>query len=306
MIKRDIPKTNLSVSTICLGTMTFGTPVGEKDAIRLIHHAIDHGINFIDTANMYEGYARQLGSAGGVAEEIIGKALAGIRDKVIIATKVGMKVGTAPEDEYSSPGAIRKHLELSLKRMKTDVVDIYYLHQPDPQTPLIDILDALNQAIDEGKIRYYGISNYSEKQLSELLSVADENNLLRPVMSQPGFSYLNQEALNRDIALCHREGIAVAPYQVLQGGLLTGKYKRGDEIPKNSRKNEHSAWIDDFSDELFDKLEQFEKLAETEGVSMTQIAIRWVLDQSAVVSAIVGVKNSRQIDDAVEASLANQ
>ncbi len=166
---------------------------------------------------------------------------------------------------------------------------------------MVDILDALNKAINEGKIRYYGISNYSAEQLSELISVADDNNLPRPVICQPGFSYLKQEALDDVVPLCQKENIAVAPYQVLQGGLLTGKYKRGGEIPQDSRKTEHPAWVWDFTDEIFDELDKFEELAKSEGVSMTQMAIRWVLQQPAVVSAIVGVKNKRQIDEAVAA-----
>ena len=146
MQTRRIPKTDLAVSTLCLGTMTFGTPVGEDDAIRMVHWAIDHGVNFIDTANIYEGYTRYLGSPGGVAERFLGKALAGRRDRVVLATKVGMKVGSAPEDEYTSPAAIGKQLDASLRRLATDFVDIYYLHRPDPNTPLPEIVGALSQA----------------------------------------------------------------------------------------------------------------------------------------------------------------
>src|SRR3990170_4744644 len=113
MEKRQIPGTNIRVSEICLGTMTFGTPVGEAEAVKLVHHAFDRGINFIDTANMYEGYARYVGSAGGAAEKIVGKAIAGRRGDFVVATKVGMKVGDAPEDEGTSPAAIRKHLDMS-------------------------------------------------------------------------------------------------------------------------------------------------------------------------------------------------
>ena len=170
-----IPKTNLKVSPICLGTMTFGTPVGEADAIRLLHYASDKGINFIDTANMYEGYSRVPGSSGGVAEEIICKAIAGRRDKFVLATKVGMKVGNAPEDENISPAAIRKQLDNSLKRMGTHYVDIYYLHKPDPLTPLVETLGAIHGAICSGKIRHYGISNFSAEEIKELLKKLSEN-----------------------------------------------------------------------------------------------------------------------------------
>jgi len=301
MEKRTIPNTNLEVSTICLGTMTFGTPVGEADAIRLVHYAAAVGINFIDTANMYEGYTRHPGSAGGVAEKIVGKAVAGRRGDFVIATKVGMKVGEAPEDEGTSPAAIRKHLDLSLGRLGIDCLDLYYLHKPDPDTPLVDTLNALDAAINAGKIRHFGVSNYSAEQLSELLSVADANSLTRPVIIQPGMSYLKQDACGDLLPLCAKEGIAAAPYQVLQGGLLTGKYRRGEGIPAGSRKEEKDGWVWDLNDDLYDKLEAIEKDAGAAGLTMTQYAIRWALEQPAVISPVVGVKRESQVDDTVAA-----
>ena len=301
MKQSRIPKTELDVSAICLGTMTFGTPVGEADAVKLTHYAHDQGINFIDTANMYEGYARSIGSAGGVAEEIVGKAVAGRRDDFIIATKVGMKVGEASEDEWCSPAAIRKHLDLSLQRMGIDCVDIYYMHKYDPDTPPADMLGTLDEAIKAGKIRHIGVSNYSAEQLAALLKVADENGLPRPVIIQPGMSFLKQDVCADLLPLCAKEEIAAAPYQVLQGGLLTGKYKRGEGIPADSRKAEKDGWVWDLEDDLFDKLEAIEADADKAGLTMTQYAIRWALEQPAVISPIIGVKGTSQVDDAVAA-----
>ena len=301
MKRSRIPKAELEVSAICLGTMTFGAPVGEADAVKLVHYAYDRGINFIDTANMYEGYARFIGSSGGVSEEIVGKAVAGRRDEYIIATKVGMKVGEAPEDEWTSPAAIRKHLDLSLQRMGIDCLDIYYLHKADPHTPLVDTLGALDEVIKAGKVRYFGVSNYAAQQLSDLLQVADANGLPRPVIIQPGMSLLKQDVCVDLLPLCEKEQIAVAPYQVLQGGLLTGKYRGGAEIPADSRKAEKDAWVWELNDELFDKLETIESDAGEAGLTMTQYAIRWALEQPAVVSPIIGVKRASQIDDAVAA-----
>lgn len=299
MEKRGIPKTDLKVSVIGLGTMTFGTPVDEKEAINLVHYALEKGVNFIDTANMYEGYNRVVGSTGGVAEEILGKALSGNRDKVILATKVGMKVGDTPEDEGTSPAAILKHLDLSLKRLSTDYLDIYYLHKPDSATPLVETLKAVDRAIQSGKIRYYGLSNYSAEQTAELLRVADANSLPRPVLHQPPLSLLKQEALVDLLPLCEKERIGVAPYQVLQGGLLTGKYQRGMPLPKDSRKAEKDSWVWQLTGELFDRLEAIEKQASQAGFTMTKYAFRWVLQQPAVVSAILGVKRTGQIDTAI-------
>ncbi|MFH1614547.1 MAG: aldo/keto reductase [Planctomycetota bacterium] len=302
MKNRQIPKTDLCVSPICMGTMSFGTPVAEADAIKVTHYAIEHGINFIDTANMYEGYARKIGSAGGVAEEILGKALAGKRDKVVIQTKVGMKVGDKPEDEGTSPAAIRKHMDLSLKRLEMDWVDIYYLHKPDPEVPMADVLGSLSEAIDSGKIRYYGVSNYPADKLELLLKVADENNLPRPVICQPPLSLLKQDTLTDLLPLCERESIAVSPYQALQSGLLTGIYKRSAPLPANSRKAQQSNWVWDLTDELFDKLEAIQKQADEKGISMLAFAIRWVLNCPAVVSALIGTENYTQVDQAIAAA----
>ncbi len=296
-----IPRTDLAVSPVCLGTMTFGTPVAEAEAIQLVHHALGRRINFFDTANAYEGYARFVGSPGGVAEAILGKALRGRREGVVVATKVGMKIGPGPED-YTSPEAIRRNLDLSLARLGIDRIDLYYLHRPDPVTPLADILGALDGAIRAGKIRYYGISNYSVAQVAELLRVADSLGLPRPVAHQPPLSLLKPEVAADLLPLCAREGIAAVPFQVLQAGLLTGKYRRGAPPPANSRKAEKDAWVQALDGPLFDRIERFEADAAAQGLTLTQFAVRWALRQPAVVSAIIGVKTALQIDQAVEAA----
>lgn len=295
MQTRRIPQTDLEVSVLCLGTMTFGTPVGEAEAIDLTRWALDQGVNFIDTANMYEGYARTIGSPGGVAEEILGKALQGRRDRVVLATKVGMKVGSEPEDEFTSPAAIHKQLDASLRRLATDYVDVYYLHRPDPHASAVEILAALAKATASGKIRHYGISNYSAEQVTELLETADRSGLPRPVIVQPPYSLLNREIEKDLLPLCEREKIAVAPYGVLRGGLLTGKYRRGEPVPSGSRKVEAPHWISDLTPELFDELEQLEEEAKAKGRSLTAHAILSVLDRPAVVSAILGVKGKEQL-----------
>ena len=300
MEKRRISGTDLDVSVICLGTMTFGTPVGEKEAISLVRHAFDSGINFFDTANMYEGYTRFSGSPGGVAEEYLGKALKGIRKEAVIATKVGMKVGNCPEDEFTSPAAISKHLDKSLLRLGTDMIDIYYLHKYDPNTRPEDIILALEKAMREGKIRHYGVSNHTDRQLETLLETARENNMPGPVICQPPLSMLKQDSLADMIPFCDKRGISVAPFQVLQGGLLTGKYERGEPVPAGSRKEEMSGWVWELNDGIYDKLDKIKNDAKKNGMSMTHYAIQWVLKQPAVVSAIIGVKKKEQIDDAVK------
>jgi aryl-alcohol dehydrogenase-like predicted oxidoreductase len=301
MKRREIPHTSIAVSEICLGTMTFGSPVDRPSSVRLIHEALARGINFIDTANMYEGYARTAGSPGGVAEEIVGEALKGRRSEVIVATKLGMKVGPEPEDEYTSPAAIRKQLDLSLKRLQTDYIDIYYLHRPDPYTKPEDIVQELDRAIRAGKIRHYAVSNYNREQLEALLKAAEACGAPKPVMCQPPLSLLKQEVYRELAPLCREENIAVVPYQILQGGLLTGKYRRSAPAPEGSRLQEKPDWMWKLDDELFAKLEAVEAEAARRGLTMTQYAIRWVLEQPQVVSAIIGVKNVEQIETATSA-----
>ena len=300
MDKQEIANTDLEVSPICLGTMTFGTPVGEAEAIKLTHWAIDHGINFIDTANMYEGYGRYVGSPGGVAEEILGQALRGKRDRVVLATKVGMKIGPAADDE----GLGRKHvlceIDRSLQRLQCEYVDLYYMHQPDPRTPLAESVQVFNELMEAGKIRYWGVSNFSAQQVEELLRVCDENGWHRPVVHQPPYSLLKRDVEKDALPLCQRERIAVVPYQVLQGGLLTGKYRRGEALPPGSRKAEKPGWVWELTDELFDQLERIEAEAKAKGRTLVQHAITTVLEQPAVVSVILGVKRISQLQALID------
>lgn len=297
---KAIGRSELFTSPLTLGTMTWGAPVGEEEAIRLTRYALERGINHIDTANMYEGYNRAPGSAGGVAEEIVGKAIRGFpRDQILLATKVGMKVGAAPEDEGTSALAIRTQLDRSLHRMKTDYVDLYYLHRYDPTVSPEEILDALTAAKKEGKLRYWGISNYSAAEAAALLAAADKAGLERPVICQPPLSLIKQEAAEALLPLCEKEGIAAVPYQIFQGGLLTGKYRRGNAHPESSRAAQKPSWMMTMDDALYDRLEEYEATARSEGLSLPAYALRWVLTRPAVVSALIGVRTRRQIDEAL-------
>ena len=299
-----IPGTEMSVSKVCLGTMTFGSPVSEADAIRLVRYAMDeHGINFVDTANMYEGYNRYAGSSGGVAEEILGKAVEGRRDQFILATKVGMKVGNANEDEDTSPEAIRIQLRRSLKRMNTDYMDIYYLHRFDPHTAPNLIARAIGEELKAGTIRSWGVSNYTAEQLKNLIAAAKEENIPMPSMCQPSLSMVNTGALADMLPLCAAEGIGVIPYQILQGGMLTGKYRRGQAAPAGSRLAEKPEWMKPFTDEVYNVIEHCADMAAQRGITMTQYALQWALEQPGVVSALVGVKRESQIDEAAAALL---
>ena len=298
---RRLGSSGLLVSPICLGTMTFGTPVSEAESIRLVHAAIDLGINFIDTANVYEGYRRYLGSPGGVAEEIVGKAVRDRRDKVILATKVGAPVGPGPQERGLSAVHILREVDRSLKRLQTDSIDLYIIHWPDRHVPLETTLAAIDQCVRSGKVRHFGVSNHSAWQLCEMLWLAERNGWPRVVSSQIPFSLLRRE-FHPDLAFCQKYDVGVTPYQVLQGGLLTGKYRRGAAPPTDSRAAEKPDWIWKTDAALFDRLEALESLAKEIGVPFAQYATAWMLGQPALTSVILGAKRLEQVQEAVAAA----
>lgn len=298
---RTLGASGLLVSPICLGTMTFGSPVDEAESIRLIHAAIDLGINFIDTANVYEGYRRFLGSPGGVAEEIVGKALAGRRDKVVVATKVGAPVGPGPQDRGLSASHILREVDNSLRRLKTEAIDLYIVHWPDKHVPMEATLGAIDVAVRQGKVRCFGASNHSGAQLCEFLWLADRGGWPRVASSQIPFSMLRRE-FQPDLEFCQTHNIGVTPYQSLQGGLLTGKYRRGQPPPAGSRADEKPDWIWKTDDSLFDRIEGLTGLAKEAGAPLSRYALAWTLAQPAMKSPIVGVKTLAQVQDAVAAA----
>lgn len=278
--------------------MTFGSPVAESSAISLVHAAIDLGINFIDTANVYEGYDRFLGSPGGVAEEITGRALKGRRDSVVLATKVAAPVGPGPQDRGLSASHMLRELDRSLQRLQTDYIDLYIMHWPDKATPLETTLNALDQAVRAGKIRCVGASNHSAAQLCKMLWLSDRHHYLPVASSQIPYSLLRRE-LHNDLVFCQEHGIAVTPYQSLQGGLLTGKYRRGQQPPGDSRLVEKPEWVWAPDEALFDRLEAVESLAAEVDAPVAQYALAWTLTQPAMTSLVVGAKRVEQLQDAV-------
>ena len=300
MEHRRLGASGLLVSPICLGTMTFGTPVSESDAIRMVHGAIDLGVNFVDTANVYEGYSRYLGSPGGVAEQIVGKALKGRRDQVVLATKVGAPVGPGPQDRGLSSCHVLRELDNSLRRLQTDTIDLYFVHWPDKHVPLEVTLSAMDLAHRQGKIRYFGVSNHSAWQLSKLLSLAERGGGPPVVASQIPYSLLRRE-LHGDLDFCRQHDVAVTPYQALQGGLLTGKYRRDQQPPADSRAAEKPEWMWNLDEALLDKLEAIRALAGEAEVDMTQYVLAWTLAQPAMSSLVVGAKRLEQVQQALAA-----
>ena len=301
MQQRSIPNTDLDVSVVCLGTMTFGTPVDQQGVNGIIDWCLDNGLNFIDTADMYEGYTRFLGSPGGKSEAFIGNALVGRRDQAVITTKVGNPVG---DDSYSGTGLGRDHIlhqiDASLGRLRTDYVDIYEMHLDDPDTPLEESIATMAGLIDAGKVRHWGFSNFEPDDTHRMITLCDGNGWPRPVIAQPQLSWLVRDSEEAYIPACIQHDIAVTPYRTLQAGLLTGKYKRGQEAPPGSRGDE-SSWLDDPDDDLWDRIEEFEREAVDASLTPTQYAVKWLLDRPGVTSVIVGCKRPDQLEPFVDA-----
>ena len=300
MLYRSIPQTTLQVSPLCLGTMTFGRPLAHRAAIGVVHAALDAGINFIDTADMYEGYDRKAGSAGGVAEQILGEALRDRRHEVVLMTKVGNAVG---DESYSgsglSSGHIRHQIEASLRRLETDYVDLYLLHRPDPTTPLSETLQTINELIKAGQIRYWGFSNFDAVQINEMINICIEQGWPRPVLSQPRYSWLDRNAEAEHMPSCQRHEIGVTPYQPLAGGLLTGKYQGKQVIPSTSRANDGSGWLNSPDESTQARLMTFLAEAKQRGERPVRYALQWLQDQPGIVAPVVGVRNLSQLQELV-------
>jgi|APSaa5957512622_1039677.scaffolds.fasta_scaffold25252_2 aryl-alcohol dehydrogenase-like predicted oxidoreductase len=298
--RRKIPHTDLEVSLLCLGTMTFGTPVGETKGIEIVHRALDLGLNFIDTANMYEGYSRYIGSSGGTAEEILGKGLRGRREEAIVATKVGMKIGPDAEDEGLSRKHVLRECDRSLQRLGTDWIDLYYMHKPDPEAPLEESIGTFVELIRVGKVRHWGLSNFDAVEVEQVLEACAREGWPRPVVHQPPFSLLKRDIESDLLPLCRREEIGVVPFQVLQGGLLSGKYQIGVAPPEGSRGAEKPEWLPLLEDEsVMGELQRLAAQAEERGMDLFEYTLRTTVAVAGITSIILGIKRSEQIEMAV-------
>lgn len=295
---RPIPGTAIDVPPVCLGTMTFGAPVAAAEATRILHHALDHGLRFIDTADSYEGYARVPGSAGGVAEQIIGDALAGRRDEAVLATKVGNPLGPSAADRGLGRARIMRACDASLHRLRTDRIDLYYIHRPDPETPLEETIAAFADLITAGKVRHWGLSNFDAPQTRAVLDACGRHGWPRPVAHQPPYSLLNRGIESDLLPLCRDERIAVIPYQVLQGGLLTGKYARGGPAPAGTRGAEKPDWIPVLRDEaMLREVEALAAQAAAAGRSLLEHTIRETIAVPGITSVVIGVTRVDQLAD---------
>ena len=295
---RKLGKSGLKVSELCLGTMTFGWTTDENHSYQVLDTAFDAGINFIDTADIYSRWSP--GNPGGVAETFIGKWMRGKpREQIILATKVRGRMWDGANGEGLSRVHIIKACHDSLRRLQTDHIDLYQLHWTDADTPLEETLRALDDLVHAGKVRYIGVSNYPAWQIAKALWLSDKHHLEAVVCAQPHYNLVWRGEYERELmALCAEEKIGVIPYSPLQGGFLTGKYRKGAPMPKGSRGewNERmTRFVND--DRNMALLDAMEKIALDHGKTIAQVAIAWMLANHTVTSAIIGANTAAQLND---------
>ncbi|RJQ57789.1 MAG: aldo/keto reductase [Desulfobacteraceae bacterium] len=324
---RKMGRTGLKVSAFCLGTMTFGRQVPDEESIKIIQRAIDLGVNFIDTADMY---------VNGVTEEIVAKAIQGQRDSLVIASKaghirkVGQKYGEVkdygpidlarprpfhqwPAGEGVGPndmGLSRKHIlqavEGSLKRLQTDYLDLYYAHMPDYSTPLEETVRAMDDLVRQGKVRYLGCSNFRAFQLSKALWISDKYNLARWDCIQPPYNLLTRDIEYELLPLCREEGVGVSVFSPMAAGFLSGKYEKEKGPIEGARfslghlgyRYNEPYW----NDENFHAVDQLKKIAQDHGKPLPLFALAWVLSNSAITSVVCGATSVVQLEKNIAAT----
>jgi aryl-alcohol dehydrogenase-like predicted oxidoreductase len=286
---RRMGRTGLKVSEICLGTMTFGHGTDQAEADRIVDLAFAAGVNFFDTANAY---------GGGQSEVILGKALKGRRQEAVICTKVFNPMGSGPNDSGMSRVHILRAIEESLTRLQTDYVDLYYIHHVDTQTPLEEMLRAFDDLVHQGKVRYIACSNYEAWRLMEALWISDSKNLARFECYQPQYSLVVRDIEEEIIPVCQVKGLGVVVWSPLAGGFLTGKYKPGQRTVAGARSDEGWAYPERyFAANADETLSVLLEVANELGRSPAQVAVRWVLEQPAITSAIIGARTVEQARD---------
>ena len=305
---KRLGKHGVKVSELCLGTMIYGSQVDENTANRIIRRAVDMGINFIDTANVY---------VQGKSEEIVGRAIKDMREDIVLATKVRHRMGPGPNDEGLSRKHIMHAVDESLRRLDTDYIDVYYLHRPSNMdvregivgepVPLEETLGALTDLVQSGKVHYIGCSNFPAWLLCRSLWVSDVNGFESFAVSQPRYNLFNREIEREIIPLCVDQGIGIAPWSPLAGGVLTGKYKAGSPPPSASRGAANPSfmtihdfhWEDPANLKILQGLEEF---CRELGRSMVQVVLAWFLANPAITAPIIGASSIQQLEESVAAT----
>ncbi|HEY4669801.1 MAG TPA: aldo/keto reductase [Tepidiformaceae bacterium] len=290
---RPLGRTGVQVSSLCLGCMMFGGRTTPEESANIIDRALDAGINFLDTANVYNA---------GRSEEATGAALKanGKRHRVVLATKFHGRMGEGPNESGNSRRHIIEQCEASLRRLQTDYIDLYQVHRPQPDIPIDETLRALDDLVRSGKVRYIGTSTFAAWQLVESLWVSKEFGLNRFVCEQPPYNLLDRRIERELIPMAQTYGFGLIPWSPLAGGLLTGKYERGAPPPADTRfatlatnPIQQRRW----NDALFDVVDQLQPLASARGIPLSQFALAWVMQRPAVTSAIIGPRTMEQLED---------
>lgn len=302
---RTLGRTGLHVSDLCLGTMTFRWTSSEEDSFAVMDAAWAAGINFFDTADVYSRWAP--GNPGGVAEQFIGRWLSSRhvpRDRLILATKVRGRMWEGPDGEGLSRTHILRAVEDSLRRLQTDYIDLYQSHSPDEATPDEETLRAYDELVRQGKVRFTGCSNFNATQLRAALETSDRLGLAHYDTLQPHYNLIWRGEFERELAaLCARHNLGVIPYSPLQGGFLTGKYRRGEPPPQGTRGANNDrirGWLSD--ERALALLDTLARIAAARGQTMTATALAWMLTNPLVSSAIIGANTVTQLDESLAAS----
>jgi aryl-alcohol dehydrogenase-like predicted oxidoreductase len=280
---RPLGDSGIDVSVVGLGCNNFGRRVDLAGTRAVVDAALQSGVTFLDTADIYGGQGR--------SEELLGEVLEGRRDQVVLATKFGMDMGDGAE-RRGSREYIRHSIEGSLRRLRTDVVDYYWFHQPDERTPIAETLEALHELVQEGSVRAIGASNFSAEQIDEADRVARERGITRFTAVQNQYSLLERDAESAVLPTCERLGLGFVPYFPLASGLLTGKYRRGEPGPSGARLSSREQIA---TDEQFDLLEALSDYARARGLPLADVAIGALLARSPVTSVIAGATKPEQV-----------
>ncbi|MGH2621226.1 MAG: aldo/keto reductase [Anaerolineales bacterium] len=300
MEHRNLGKTGLKVTPLCLGTMQFGWTADEDTSLKILTRAVEAGINFFDTADVYSRWAA--GNPGGIAEGIIGKWL-GMkivpRDQLVLATKVRGRMGEGPNEQGLSRLHITEAVKNSLRRLGTDYIDVYQTHSVDPDTPIEETLRAFDDLVHQGVVRYVGCSNYPAWRLMQALWCSDRIGLEGFVCLQPEYSLLARQPFEQELEqVCMAYGLGVLPYSPLARGFLTGKYRRGEQAPADGRLA-GSPRLEEYAREewVWHVLDSLEAMGSKQAATTSQLALAWLLQRPSVTSPIIGPRTVEQLED---------
>lgn len=292
METRTLPHTDLTVSRACFGSMTFGSQTDEATAGRMFDLCLDHGINFFDTANSYNS---------GAAENIAGNILKGRRDRVVLASKVGRKMGDGPDEDGLSPAAMRKAIDLTLQRLRTDYLDLYYLHVPDWNTPVEETLATMNEFVRAGKVRYPACSNYAGWQVAQMIAISEKCGYKAPYVSQPMYNLLARGIEQEYLAMCKAFGVSTVVYNPLAGGMLTGKHYR-DRPLAGGRFDNNPLYLDRYwHSAYFDAVDELQAVAQRAGRSAIDVSLNWLHHHTAVDCVILGASTFEHLEQNLRA-----